>query len=376
MEKNNKIKVIRTIKIILYVIMTIIMLILMNTNITGMELHEILGVGIFLIFLIHKILNIKWIIAITKNIFSKKVNLKTKIVYILNVILLITITANVITGILISKCILTNISISNSQNLSSWHKFISYWSLIIISIHIGLHWEMLINMFKKVFKITKESIITKYVLKIVYLAIAVSGIYSLTKTQINKNFILPINNNQNKKEVTKKESQDESNTNSSNSSNSVIIEEDTGLEDYLSKLYCTGCGKHCPLTNPQCGRGQNYRQEKIEEYNSQTTTNNTSDIIKNENLNLQTLSDTTTTYSKKSSKHIKQGKPNTNNNFNPETTNEVLNIQNEQRTNIIDYISIMGLVIGGTYYIIKIPKEMAKKKNRTNKNLQKNIKNS
>ena len=42
------------------------------------------------------------------------------------------------------------------------------------------------------------------------------------------------------------------------------------LEDYLSKIICNGCSKHCPLLTPQCGKGrikaQNATTQYYEEY--------------------------------------------------------------------------------------------------------------
>ena len=38
------------------------------------------------------------------------------------------------------------------------------------------------------------------------------------------------------------------------------------LEDFLSKLTCTGCGKHCSLLYPRCGRGNMQAQQAEEEY--------------------------------------------------------------------------------------------------------------
>jgi len=34
----------------------------------------------------------------------------------------------------------------------------------------------------------------------------------------------------------------------------------------LAQFTCNGCGKHCLLTNPRCGRGEVEASEKIEEY--------------------------------------------------------------------------------------------------------------
>lgn len=60
----------------------------------------------------------------------------------------------------------------------------------------------------------------------------------------------------------------------------TIIDEDgasdSSLEDYLSKLNCNGCGKHCPLSNPRCNRGVAMAQEAAEEYNNSNNTSSQS----------------------------------------------------------------------------------------------------
>lgn len=41
------------------------------------------------------------------------------------------------------------------------------------------------------------------------------------------------------------------------------------LEEFLSGLFCTACGKHCPLTNPRCQKGLSQLQTAKDEYYSQ-----------------------------------------------------------------------------------------------------------
>lgn len=38
------------------------------------------------------------------------------------------------------------------------------------------------------------------------------------------------------------------------------------LQEYLSKLFCSGCGRHCPLTAPQCATGQAYVEQATAEF--------------------------------------------------------------------------------------------------------------
>lgn len=43
-------------------------------------------------------------------------------------------------------------------------------------------------------------------------------------------------------------------------------EETVSLEDYLGSLFCSGCGRHCSLLSPRCGKGENQASQAAEEY--------------------------------------------------------------------------------------------------------------
>ena len=43
-------------------------------------------------------------------------------------------------------------------------------------------------------------------------------------------------------------------------------EETVSLDDYLGSPFCSGCGKHCSLLSPRCGRGQDQASQATAEY--------------------------------------------------------------------------------------------------------------
>ncbi len=263
----------KRIKIILDVIMIILMLLLMNLQITGLNIHEILGIIIFALFILHKVLNKKWIMAMSKNIFNKNVKMKTKVMYWLDVILLIVLTINVLTGILISKCILTNITVNNVELTTHIHNIVSIISIVLISIHLAFHLENIIAKIKKYFGKPIGFSKIDIIVKSVYTIIAVTTVYILVKSILfkennNKTMTNTILNNT---VITKKEDDDEQ-TNS-NTTNSTVIDMPESIEEYLGKLFCTGCGRHCPLTSPQCGKGMSSQTAKVQEYNKTYNTN-------------------------------------------------------------------------------------------------------
>lgn len=261
-------------KIILDIIMIIGMLTLMNLNLTGIKAHEILGITIFIIFIIHKVMNINWIKAISKNIFNKNIKTKTKIMYWIDIILLISIITNIITGILISKYILTGITVKDITITTKFHHIISFISLSLIAIHISFHLKNITTKIKKILKKTSDFSKIDIIVKIIYSIIAITTIYILIKSVLVKNNKQENQQNLSNSVTVKKEDDSESQTNS-NTTNSITVESPESIEEYLSKLFCTGCGRHCPLTSPQCGRGMSTQTEKIQEYNETYNTNET-----------------------------------------------------------------------------------------------------
>lgn len=261
-------------KIVLDIIMIVIMLLLMNLTTTGINIHEILGVIIFILFIIHKVLNFKWIKATSKNIFNKEIKIKTKIMYLTDLILLLLIFINVITGILISQCVLTDITVTNITLVTNIHKIISYVSLAVIVIHMAFHLDSIILKIKKILKKTSAFSIIDVIIKTAYTMVAVTIMYILIKNAILKNNNKEVQvNSSNQSIITKKEEDDSQTSNSD--TNSTTVDSYENIEDYLGKLYCTGCGRHCPLTSPQCGRGLSNQTQKIQEYNETYNTNAT-----------------------------------------------------------------------------------------------------
>ena len=297
-------------KIFLDIIMTVIMILLLNTNFTGVGLHEILGIAIFFLFLLHKIFNFKWIKSITKNLFSKSVKAKAKAMYAIDLLLLILVTLNVLTGILISTTILTGITANNIAVTSNLHHILAYSLLAVLIVHIGLH----LSVIRNAMKMKKHSVLGNVALVVVVAFLSVSLFESNTvkdlimqKKETNSHYESQVEEkpkdddktqsttSQNsssaptqtpssqqkptdEKPQTSSKNEDDDNTSQNSSiqnSSSTVAEDRPTIEEFLSKLFCTGCGRRCPLTNLACGRGNRYQQQKVQQYNQTYGTNET-----------------------------------------------------------------------------------------------------
>ena len=173
----------KKVKIFLDITMFILMIMLMRLNVTGSKLHETFGIIIFILFLFHFILNIKFIKTIGRSLFNKKLKIKSKVMFLLDAILFLFMILTIVTGILIS------ISADNIEVYTILHKFLSWWFLIIISIHIGLHLDLLVNYFKRKFKILNNNKSIQIVFTLVYCIILILSIMSLSKNSIYSKLI-------------------------------------------------------------------------------------------------------------------------------------------------------------------------------------------
>ena len=129
-------KVKRSFKIILDVIMLLASITLFSKHFISMNYHEIAGLVLIGLVIVHIAINIKTIVALTKKFM--KVPLSIKVGLVIDILLIISYGFIGISGLLISKTLLTNIS-STNMIFKMLHMFVSALSIILLGIHMGLH---------------------------------------------------------------------------------------------------------------------------------------------------------------------------------------------------------------------------------------------
>ena len=189
----------------------------------------------------------------------------------IDVLLFICVTFIVISGILISQNILISIQGNDLLFWSTWHHFASYSALVLISIHIGLHWQSIMNMTKKIFKLSCNNVIRTTVCRVLAIIIMFFGVKVLFKPDISENFTAPFtpenSDNENDTISANYSSVDSNNKAQTISSTTQIAQDAPTLDEYLGNLFCQGCGRHCPLNALSCSKGKAYQNAAIEDYN-------------------------------------------------------------------------------------------------------------
>ena len=120
--------------------------------------HEILGLALFLLWAVHISLNRRWYGAIFKGKYNPYRVMQTFI----NCGILICTIFLMISGIILSNHLFTFLNIQGGLGFARIaHLLASHWYYLFMSLHIGLHAEMIANKIKQKSQAEKDSSLTK-----------------------------------------------------------------------------------------------------------------------------------------------------------------------------------------------------------------------
>lgn len=326
----------------------------MGYQLTGNLWHEYIGIFMFILFIIHLILNGHWFKhfgEIAKNSFS---NIRSALLFLTDILLFFDIIVLATTSVFISKNVFSLVGLQGSRFTSWLHTFSAYLGLIIMSLHIGCHWKGILLRVYNLFGINKGNKGIKVVSRIMAGLLAVLGVVFSFQRDIGRRLLWDSSMKTMRPDMAKPDfsSADKNEFKDvqpnrdmpygkgkeKNQQISETIQEGESQEDYLGRLICTGCGKQCPLLNPGCGRGEMQAQEAIEYYNQN---------VENGSIDAESISSTegqndTRQYGKEKKLRV--------------------SVDEDYLDLFTEYIPITGLYIAGTYYILEIIERKKSKK--------------
>ena len=160
-------------------LMTVALLLLMPYGLVGEAAHEWIGAGMFLLFILHHILNRKWTGNIGKGKYTPYRILQTVLV----VLVLICMLGSMISGIILSRHIFSFLNIRGfSGPARIMHMTCAYWGFVLMSLHLGIHWGIMTGMAGKLFK--QPSAARKWIARLAGFGIAAYGVWAFIKRDI------------------------------------------------------------------------------------------------------------------------------------------------------------------------------------------------
>ena len=162
------------VKLVVDLLMTILLLLLMGYQFWGEAAHEWIGAVMLVLFIAHHLLNRNW----HKNIFKGKYTALRTVTLCVDVLILISMLAQMYSGIVMSRYVFSFLPIEAGMSLARrLHILGAYWGFLFMSLHLGLHWNMILGMFQKIVRIKKSSKIRSISTFIAGFAIAGYGVW-------------------------------------------------------------------------------------------------------------------------------------------------------------------------------------------------------
>lgn len=176
-------------KITIDSLLTVLLPLLMAHMLTGEKVHEWVGALMLVLFITHNALNINWYLNLCRGKYTPQRILQT----VINLMLSAAMLGLMISGIMMSRHVFSflpiNAGMSFARNL---HMLSAYWGFVLISLHLGLHWKMIMGIAHKSLGGQSAPHRNKAVLRLMAILIAAFGVYAFVKNDIASYMLLKI----------------------------------------------------------------------------------------------------------------------------------------------------------------------------------------
>ncbi len=166
-------------KISIDLVMTLLLLFLMARQVTGGSAHEWIGLVLFLFWIIHHVLNFRW----HGHLFRGKYTPFRMLQLIVNLLLLLSMLGTMVSAVILSREVFAFLPITGGVALArTLHILCVFWGFVLMALHLGLHWNMLLGMIRKMTgTVSRKS--ARITLRIVSIGIAGYGLYGFLHNQ-------------------------------------------------------------------------------------------------------------------------------------------------------------------------------------------------
>ncbi|WP_303002201.1 DUF4405 domain-containing protein [Dialister invisus] len=172
-------------KVVIDIGMTVMLLLLMTYELIGEAAHEWLGIGMFGLFIIHHILNRKWSRCVLKGKYTLFRFWQT--VLVLGILL--TMLGFIYSGVILSEHALSFLPIEGGRAFArEVHMISAYWGFVLMALHLGLHWSMIMGMARRLVK--ELPTVGKWLLRGIVTFVAGYGVYAFIQREIGQYMFL------------------------------------------------------------------------------------------------------------------------------------------------------------------------------------------
>lgn len=136
MSDNQKRVINKKTRLTADIAMTVLLPMLMAYSLIGETFHEVIGTLMLILFIFHHVMNRKW----HSTIFKGKYKVRRIVQTLMDLILLVVMLLQPVSGILMSKHLYTFIEVTGiTAAVREIHLVIAYWGFVLMCVHVGMH---------------------------------------------------------------------------------------------------------------------------------------------------------------------------------------------------------------------------------------------
>lgn len=173
-ERKKKMKPRSKIKLAVDLLMTLSLLFLMGYQLWWETAHEWAGTGMCVLFIAHHLLNLAWY----RNLFRGKYTVIRVLNSVVDLALLAVMICLMASGIIMSRHVFAFLPITGGMGTARLvHMAACYWGFVLMALHLGFHWGMMMTRTRNISGVTKPSGIRRVIFLISGIVIAGYGLY-------------------------------------------------------------------------------------------------------------------------------------------------------------------------------------------------------
>ena len=170
------------VKALLDALMLLALLFLMGYQFWGDMAHEWAGVGMFLLFVLHHLLNRQW----HQNLFRGRFTPSRVLLLTFDLLLFLDMLGLMASGVLLSNHVFAFLDLHGGVGFARLlHMAASHWGFVLMALHLGLHWGLFVGLAGKALRLRQPSRLRRVLLPIVSGGIAAYGLTAFIRRDLS-----------------------------------------------------------------------------------------------------------------------------------------------------------------------------------------------
>lgn len=147
--------------------------------------HEVAGASMFLLLVVHNVFHRRWFATLGGGPRARRGRFNIALTFVLLAGML----GLLGTSLVISETLFAGLRLDDDFTARQIHAGVAYWLLIIVAIHLGLRWPLLMGVARKLLGIVQPNTIRTAVLRLIALGIAAQGVGSVLALNLHSRLL-------------------------------------------------------------------------------------------------------------------------------------------------------------------------------------------